>query len=340
MKRLLASLVSIYSNVAWACTTFRMAENGPTIVAKSYDWNHDDGIIHRNPVGLNKKGLLLDPKDNALEWTSKHASLTFNQYGREMPNGGMNDAGLVVEIMWLNEAEWPKPDHRPAVNELQWIQYQLDVHATTQAVIEQANQIRVAPIHGEVHYMVCDASGDCATFEYLDGQLVVHHGDEMAFAVLTNHTYDQSLAHVQARKGQAPASGSGSLSRFHRAAVTTQSDASVDQAWAGLESVQWDRTQWQIVYEPKAGRIQFRTRGHREIRSISLNAEPSSCEQPVQVLSMQAPLSGDVTNQFSDYDIAANERLVQTGVQQLNGTLPQGVMDAVAHFPSQLVCAE
>jgi penicillin V acylase-like amidase (Ntn superfamily) len=27
--------------------------------------------------------------------------VTFNQYGRNFPSGGMNEAGLVIELMWL-----------------------------------------------------------------------------------------------------------------------------------------------------------------------------------------------------------------------------------------------
>ena len=158
MSLLGALVLALSAPAVEACTTFMMSKDGPVIVAKSYDWEHDDGIVHRNPAGLQKRGLLLSPDDRPLEWVSRHASLTFNQYGREMPNGGMNDAGLVVEIMWLSGAGWPSPDARPALNELQWIQYQLDMYTSTAEVVAAADQIRVAPIHGEVHYMVCDAT--------------------------------------------------------------------------------------------------------------------------------------------------------------------------------------
>ena len=35
------------------------------------------------------------------QWQSKYASVTFNQYGVELPTGGINEKGLVVEIMGL-----------------------------------------------------------------------------------------------------------------------------------------------------------------------------------------------------------------------------------------------
>jgi len=36
-----------------------------------------------------------------LAWTSKYASLTFNPYGREFPDDGMNEAGLFIGEMSL-----------------------------------------------------------------------------------------------------------------------------------------------------------------------------------------------------------------------------------------------
>jgi choloylglycine hydrolase len=54
----------------------------------------------------------------------------------------MNEAGLVVEIMWLKESEYPPPDEHPTVNELQWVQYQLDNFATVTEVAANAERLR------------------------------------------------------------------------------------------------------------------------------------------------------------------------------------------------------
>ena len=63
------------------------------------------------------------------------------------PLGGMNEKGLVVEIMWLDSSEYPKPDGKPSVNELQWIQYQLDNFATVNDVLSAAAKIRVSKVY-------------------------------------------------------------------------------------------------------------------------------------------------------------------------------------------------
>ena len=41
--------------------------------------------------------------------------------------------------MWLDSSEYPKPDGTPSVNELQWIQYQLDNFATVGEVLASQN---------------------------------------------------------------------------------------------------------------------------------------------------------------------------------------------------------
>jgi penicillin V acylase-like amidase (Ntn superfamily) len=43
---------------------------------------------------------------NPAKWVSRYGSVTFNQYGCENPTGGMNEAGLVVEQMWLDESAY------------------------------------------------------------------------------------------------------------------------------------------------------------------------------------------------------------------------------------------
>ena len=63
----------------------------------------------------------LSETSSSLNWTSTYGSATFNQYGREFPMGAMNEAGLVVETMMLDETEYPEADSRPAINILQWI---------------------------------------------------------------------------------------------------------------------------------------------------------------------------------------------------------------------------
>ena len=117
--------IILISGSGFACTTFSLHQNGQIVFGKNYDWHLGRGLVIVNKRGVSKTampGLQDDPGEYA-KWTSKYGSLTFNQYGREMPMGGMNEAGLVVELMSLSETQYPQPDARHAIKDLQWIQY-------------------------------------------------------------------------------------------------------------------------------------------------------------------------------------------------------------------------
>src|SRR5262249_3154415 len=118
-------LAIVLAAPAPACTTFLLQGSGALYFGRNLDWFWEDGIIVINPRDVQKSAFVL-PGSTPAKWTARYGSLTFNQFGREMPFGGMNEAGLVVENMWLDETEYAEPDSRPAVNLLQWIQYQLD----------------------------------------------------------------------------------------------------------------------------------------------------------------------------------------------------------------------
>src|SRR5215217_4577526 len=120
--------------IAHACTTFFLEKNGQMAFGKNYDWMTGTGSVNTNLRGLAKSSLPLDG-GNILKWTSKFGCTTFNQYGKEFPNGGMNEKGLVVELMWLSESEYPAKDNRPALTVLQWIQYQLDNCSSVDEVV-------------------------------------------------------------------------------------------------------------------------------------------------------------------------------------------------------------
>ena len=183
------------------------------LFGRNYDFEIGDGMVMVNPAGAEKKGYL----EGGPSWRSKYGSVTFNQFGRGFPMGGLNQAGVVVELMWLDDTEYPARDQRSPLTVLEWIQYQLDTAASVADVIASDARVR---IQGQtpLHYLVGDRSGGTATIEFLNGKLVAHKGPDLPFTALANHSYAKSSAFVEAR-GRKPAGGSGSLERFSRAAL-------------------------------------------------------------------------------------------------------------------------
>src|SRR5690349_16412256 len=145
MKKIIALFLLTISSIqiSFACTTFFINRNGQMVFGRNYDWITGNGMICTNQKGLFKTSDKAR-EGETISWVSQHGSITFNQYGKEFPTGGMNERGLVVELMWLDGTKYPAPDNRPSLGVLQWIQYHLDNCATVEDLINADQNIRIS----------------------------------------------------------------------------------------------------------------------------------------------------------------------------------------------------
>lgn len=325
---------------ARACTTFCFEQDGTRVFGKNYDWNVEDGLVIVNKRGVTKTAFTID---NPAEWTSRFGSVTFNQYGREFPGGGINEQGLVIELMWLDETMYPEPDRRRALPTLQWIQYQLDNAANVDEVIASDSKVRIAEAgSARIHFLIADAKGNVATIESLNGRTTVHRGDKLPYPVLTNDMYQVSVTYAQHLDPARPLTNS-SLDRFARVTrglPTTKGDA-VEKAFTLLDDVaQGEYTQWSIVYDIGEKRAYFRTRLHREVRFLDVDGLDFSCATPVQVVDLNAAHAGDVSKHLADYSPDLNRNLVRaafTETEFLRDT-PADAVEALARYPEGTAC--
>ena len=240
-----------------------------------------------NPRHVKKTAGLARPnEDTPLIWTSQYGSVTFNLAGREFPNGGMNEKGLVVETMTLNSTAYESAtEKKPAVNEIQWIQYVLDNAATVSDAIKLAKTVKIQKSYAPLHYMACDSLSNCASFEYLRGKLVVHSGARMPFHVLTNDSYNDSLANLWTYQGfggtEAIPQDASSFSRFALAAENIQNfSSSADRSFAyGMETLERVKNPtgsahsvWFLLYDPTHLQIRFHTLEAKNDKILRLNA--------------------------------------------------------------------
>jgi penicillin V acylase-like amidase (Ntn superfamily) len=331
---------------AWACTTFCLKKGPAALFGKNYDWHFGDGLVVVNKRGVEKTAAL-PAQEKPARWTSRYGSITFKQYGREFPNGGLNEAGLAVELMWLDGTRYPKLGEAPALGGLEWIQYQLDNYATAAEVAKNAGALRIVS-GAAIHFLACDKSGNCAAVEFLDGKPVVHTGASLPARALANHSYEDSLRFRDRSRGDAEAvRGQGSLQRFSRAAGRSEEFAArgaadpVGYAFATLADVaQGSYTQWSIVYDLKAGRVHWRTRENPQIRSVALSAFDFSCGQPVEILEIHQG-KGDVARAFTRYTPEANRRLIQGSYEKVRSQVevrPEELAATLAQ-PERTRCA-
>jgi choloylglycine hydrolase len=339
-------LAGVLTADAFGCTTFCLKNGGDVLFGKNYDWMIGDGMIFVNKRGVEKTAMVTGNETPA-RWTSKMGSVTFNQYGKDNPSGGMNEAGLVIELMWLEDTQYPKPDARPVVDVLEWIQYQLDVSASVAEVIKNTESVRIAsPV--KLHYLVNDKAGNSATVEFLDGKLVAHTGANLAVSTLTNDTYEKSLNYSKSTALE-KAKTESSFDRFTRAAQKTKDfetkpkteAESVDYAFEILSNVaQKGYTQWSIVYDQRRAKIHFRTMQSAGVKTIDAKSFDYACGSAVKIFDVNAKETGDVTAKFTDYTRAANRDLIE---RAFNGTpflkgVPASHRDELAQFSESFTC--
>jgi penicillin V acylase-like amidase (Ntn superfamily) len=322
MKKILALAVFIYTQItfAYACTTFFINKDGQMVFGRNYDWITDAGMVCTNLKGFSKTSMKTE-NGETISWISKYGSITFNQYGKEFPTGGMNEKGLVVELMWLDETKYPANDNRPAVGVLQWIQYQLDNCSTIDEVIASDKKLRISPTGTTpLHYLIADANGNAATIEFLNGKMIVHKGTDLSLPVLTNSIYDES---VKSFKNSA-SYGNNSLERFNEACkmiteLKTGSNTKpvIDYAFDILDEVaQGNYTKWSIVYDLTNKTIQFKTNRFQQIKIVSFSAFDLNCTSTAKAWDMNQANSGKIENLFQDFTQDLNKRFVETAAKE------------------------
>ncbi|QIK58565.1 linear amide C-N hydrolase [Dysgonomonas sp. HDW5A] len=197
----MAMLISFLSEKTEACT--RVVYQGPNntiLTARSMDWKED---IMSNlwifPRGMERNG---EVGPNSLKWQSKYGSIIASAYDISSTDG-MNEKGLVANLLWLAESEYTVWDQKkPGLTIAAWVQYVLDNFATVNEAVaalekedfvvisdNMPNQDRMATLH----LAISDVTGDNAIFEYIKGKLVIHH--DRSYQVMTNSPiFEQQLA--------------------------------------------------------------------------------------------------------------------------------------------------
>ena len=99
-------------------------KNGMVVTGRSMDWKTE---MHSNlwvfPKGMERNG---ETGANSLQWTSKYGSVVTSAF-EIASTDGMNEKGLVANLLWLPETEYPVRDQsKPGLAITAWVQYMLD----------------------------------------------------------------------------------------------------------------------------------------------------------------------------------------------------------------------
>jgi penicillin V acylase-like amidase (Ntn superfamily) len=173
---------------------------GEVLTARSMDYKVDTGThLWVLPRGVARTG---QAGPGSASWTARYGSLVATAYDIATTDG-MNEAGLVANLLWLAESEYPqRRSGKPGLSISLWAQYMLDNFASVAEAVAALRQEPYLLISdsapGEdrlatLHLSLSDASGDSAIIEYIGGHQVIHHDRD--FIVMTNSpAFDEQLA--------------------------------------------------------------------------------------------------------------------------------------------------
>ncbi|MCA9516118.1 MAG: hypothetical protein KC635_14335, partial [Myxococcales bacterium] len=126
--------------------------------------------------------------------------------------------------------------------------------------------------------------------------------------------------------------------RAARRAAAPAKGPLVAAAMATLDDVRTSATQWNIVYEPKRGRVHFRTRAEAAVKTLDLKALARGCDEEAVALDIDAADAGDATARFRPVTRAVNRARIVESLGKLGRQGMIGLADRVAAYPEGMRC--
>jgi choloylglycine hydrolase len=359
---LLAVISLLASSKAYSCTTFIIRKGNTIVFGRNLDWYSGTGLVIVNPRNI-EKAAIVSSNEKALTWVSKFGSITFNQIGRELPFGGINESGLVVEHMTLDETIYPSKDDRYVIGAFQWIQYQLDNFSTIDEVIHSDSMLRIED-NSKIHFLICDRSGNSAAIEFLNGRLVYHIDKSFPVQALANSTYDES---INCYTSNCNTFSNPSLQHFCTAAkqinlsATPEDNSAIDLSFRTLNMVSQQLfTKWSIVYDITNMRIYLKVFetpiivGENKIftkqppydpatKIIDFKGMDFNCSGFAKVFDINSNYDKEVNQYFIPYSTEINKEFIVKAFTfykgwGLNIELKEAEMDSLSKYPESFRC--
>lgn len=333
-KRILISIVLLVNILyVFPCTTFKLQTQNELIFGRNLDWVSDNGLIIQNQRNIHKVALTFPP-DKPMEWTSKYGSITFNQFGKEFPFGGINEKGLVVEIMNAS-AQYPKPDSRAAINESQWIQYQLDNAATIDEVIASDKFLRISYIKQELHFLICDSNGNTAVIEFINNKMVVYKDANLPIPVLENSSYSKSLDNYKNNKTCRFGTAAKMISNYK----PINDKSIIDYSFSILDSVALNKV-WSIVYDIKNMKIHFKTAWNRSEQIIDIKKFDFNCNTTSVMYDLHSTNASEITQLFIPFNSKINKNIMEDAFRTNTILLPDAILNKLYDYHTECECVK
>jgi len=296
-----------------ACSTFKLQKGNVLLYGHNLN---QPGMNVPAQIFINKRGIfkigrsgsemLTQKKMNpsTLSWISRYGSVTFSTFGKDMPDGGINEAGLFIWEM-SEDTQYPKNDSLPKLVQMNWMQYVLDNFSNSDEAVASAFDIEIDGWGW--HFFVGDIRGHCASIEFIKGQVVVHQGEDMPVPALFNEPYAREMEVARYFQGfggvYALDLNDKSVPRFVKtAAMIRDFDPSQDAVQYGLKMLGQIKVNevpdWSVLVDIRRMSVYFRTAQNPELKEFSVTGFDFSGHTPPMVLNMDQKRGGDVAPLF------------------------------------------
>ncbi|MFW6223043.1 MAG: linear amide C-N hydrolase [Bacteroidota bacterium] len=360
---LLIVLPAISVTSVSACTTFVLKNQDQIIYGRSFDFDIGNGFIVNNKRGIQKRAFVQDI-NNAMKWTSKYGSITFNQAGMEFPYGGMNESGLVIAQMYYGQSQYPSKDHRKEISVLQWIQYQLDIAGSVDEVIASDTILRISnemPVG--IHVLVCDSNGKIASIAFIDGEMVCWKDEELPIPLMNNNSYEESISYlkqfdIMGGNEEITWNNANDITSWSHdntlagkqlfaAAAQKMSNVSdesnlVESGFDVLKSVTLgSHTKWSTIFDVTNSMIYFKNQKRKEIITLNMSDFDFNKDAQSIILDIQSATSENTMSQFVPYTTELNRKYTYDAVIPLieSGFIPfqlsEEMIEAQIMLPEQ-----
>lgn len=319
-----------------SCSTFLINKNDTLLVAH----NLDDDIEVPGAVFVNKRGirkenigwsdftcLCAKKKSNPrIQWISKYGSITYNTWGKEFIDGGVNEKGLYVGEMTLFGTKWIKSD-KPTFHHHFYMQYVLDNFANVDEAIENISKISIDG-HCQWHYFFADRRGKTAIVEIFNDTIFVYQDLDMPIQALGNRSYrselkripkDESTYNLMLEKDYYEKD----LRVMYTAKKTNEYNKKtqiplVDYTFGILKYLGMDNgyNKWSVVYDLKNLRMYFKTNKSSKLKYIDFNDFDGT--STIKLFDIHTDISGNVSDKFIDYTPELNSRFVKDNFAHIN----------------------
>ncbi len=318
------------------CSTFLLNKDDTILVGH----NLDDYIEVPGAIFINKREVLKEniswtdftslgakKKSNPrIQWISKYGSVTYNTWGKEFIDGGMNEKGLYIGEMTLFGTKWSESAN-PAFHHHFFMQYILDNFESVQEAVDNLSNVRIDG-HCQWHYFLADKTGSTAIIEFIDGQLKLYKDDEMPVKVLCNRAYQKELNLIPENDSiynkMIETEYVSKDLRFMLAAKmikeldTKKEPSLVNYSFSILKKMDMGNNKWSVVYDLKNLRMFFRTSIGQEVKHIDFNSFDFECKTSIKLFDINSNLKGDVSANFMNYTEEINKEFIDKNFANIN----------------------